>query len=347
MADEGKIVVWRMGNIGDTVVALPAFNALRRHFGSERLVLLTSPGLRGHNDPSEIVAPSGIFSRIIRYRSTGPGKLAELPGLLSKVRSLRPGLAVCMDYLFANSRRAKRNRLFFELAGCRRIVGTKPSQDDVSPGHSMSEIDRLLEIAAMAGVEDLSVDFEIDLTPGEVASAAEMMSRWGGDTGPSGRTVLLCPGAGVPVNRWPLERYRGVVESLIARGIRVAVVGGLEDQDAGVYLASVGGPVLDLTGRTTLRETFALMSHADLYVGNNTGAMHMAAASGVPCVAVMSARDPDGSWGPYGKGHVILGTRPDCQACMKDTCDDARCILSVTPDAVVDACMRKLEAARS
>ena len=57
--------------------------------------------------------------------------------------------------------------------------------------------------------------------------------------------------------------------------------------------------------------------------------------------------DPEGSWEPYGDSHVILGTRPDCQACMKDTCDDARCILSVTPGGVVDACLRRLHEERT
>jgi ADP-heptose:LPS heptosyltransferase len=174
-----------------------------------------------------------------------------------------------------------------------------------------------------------------------------MMGRFSNAAGSSRKTVILCPGAGVPVRLWPIERYREVIGSLVARDVRVVVVGGPQDRSAGARLAAVGNTVLDLTGKSNVREMFALMRHADLYVGNNTGAMHMAAALGVPCVMVTSASDPEGSWTPYGEGHVVLGTRPVCQACMKETCDDARCILSVTPGDVVDACLRKLRIGRS
>jgi heptosyltransferase-1 len=90
---------------------------------------------------------------------------------------------------------------------------------------------------------------------------------------------------------------------------------------------------------TGLRQLAALTSQARLFIGNDTGPLHLAVALGVPCVSIFGASDPLRN-GPYGATHRIQAAGPDCQPCWKKTCarKDLACLSAVTPERVVVSC---------
>ena len=99
------------------------------------------------------------------------------------------------------------------------------------------------------------------------------------------------------------------------------------------------GTGFSAAGELSVRESAALMEGAQFYLGNDTGAMHLAAAMGRPCVAVFSARDWPGRWHPYGEGHKVLRFDVSCSGCMLKICDrELQCLKGIQVDQVYQAC---------
>jgi ADP-heptose:LPS heptosyltransferase len=95
-------------------------------------------------------------------------------------------------------------------------------------------------------------------------------------------------------------------------------------------------------GKLTLAESTALIEASDVYVGVDSGPMHIAAFAGTPVVAIFGPTDP-AKVGPYGEGHrVIRHDGLDCLACRKRSCDDHRCLHEITHQRVFDVTMELL-----
>jgi len=347
---EATILVWRIGNIGDIVVAVPAFRALRRHFRDRRLVLMTGPGRKGLPCARDVVGPAGIFDEIVEYL---PGDLRHplrLARLLARIGRMAPELIVHLDLVGASRWRNLRDRTFFRLAGCRRLVGFHPL--GLAPGLRCrvaetgvypKETDRLMAIVAEAGVTDLSVDFDLGLTREERSRVdAIWREAVGGHRGP---VVAICPGAKFPVKRWPIERF-AVVAGRLAEdfGAAFLVLGGREDFASGELLRARLPRLVNLAGRTNVRLDCGLLRGCDFYLGNDTGTMHLAAAAGTRCVAVFTARSLPETWHPYGDGHRVHIKSVPCAGCRKESCESMECILSVTVDEVLQSCYEVLRA---
>ena len=96
------------------------------------------------------------------------------------------------------------------------------------------------------------------------------------------------------------------------------------------------GPTLNLAGKLTPRESAAVLERARLFIGHDSGPMHLAAALGTPCVAIFSARNKPGVWFPRGDGHKIIYHQTECYGCGLTVCEKygAKCIGSVTVEEV-------------
>ena len=116
--------------------------------------------------------------------------------------------------------------------------------------------------------------------------------------------VLLNLGASKPANRWLPERFGDVAREL-ARDLPVCLVGGPADRVRVVAGMAVSPGVHDLVGTTSLSQLVALARRARLFIGCDTGPMHIAAALDTPVLALFGPADP-GVTGPYGAGHRIL-----------------------------------------
>ncbi|MEI6971034.1 MAG: lipopolysaccharide heptosyltransferase II [bacterium] len=155
----------------------------------------------------------------------------------------------------------------------------------------------------------------------------------------------------VPVTRWknkcwPWESFVAAGRQLRSRtGASLYIVGSAEDQDVCRRISEeIGGPVVNLAGRTSIVEMGSLLAKMDIVLCNDSGPMHVAAALNVPLVAVFGPTDPRRT-GPYGQLHHVLMGRNSCQPCMDDNCKlgVVVCMREVTPAAVVDLAARILE----
>ncbi|GAB4369628.1 MAG: hypothetical protein Kow00128_16040 [Deltaproteobacteria bacterium] len=152
--------------------------------------------------------------------------------------------------------------------------------------------------------------------------------------------IAVGPGSKMPSKVWPIERYREVVGRLIHDyDVLPVVFGASSDRGLAEGLVSEWGRGYVAAGTLGVREGIAAMKRCCLYLGNDTGTMHMAVAAGIRCIAVFSARDYPGHWFPYGEGHVVFRTNPSCEGCMLEECVEHKnaCLTAIGVDEVYDA----------
>jgi heptosyltransferase-2 len=168
------------------------------------------------------------------------------------------------------------------------------------------------------------------------------------------RLAVMAPGASAPQRRWPANHFATVGRALAGEGMGVCVVGTRADTPAAMEileaLPSAAG--LDLTGALSLTATTALLRRGAIFIGNDSGPLHLAAAAGIRCVEVSSfPHDGDPMhhnsplrFGPWGVPHRILqpvAARAPCRGGC--TAAEAHCILAIEPHAVVAAVHDLLE----
>ncbi|MBW2622769.1 MAG: glycosyltransferase family 9 protein, partial [Deltaproteobacteria bacterium] len=153
--------------------------------------------------------------------------------------------------------------------------------------------------------------------------------------------VLIHPGSRTPWVRWLPERFARVADQLQAeRGVRIILVGGPgEESISGAVARGMKSPALDLTGRLSLSELAVLASVSRLFIGHSTGPMHLAAAAGIPVVALFGPTSPTDHferWRPYSpKGAVIF--KDVCPGnCVPKYCASLECMAAIQVEDVLE-----------
>ena len=150
------------------------------------------------------------------------------------------------------------------------------------------------------------------------------------------RFVVLVPGTTWPSKNWPTNFFAKVATSL-AKNFRIILCGGQAEVKLGQEIqAQAGVTVINAVNRTSVLEMAAILERAAVVVTGDTGPLHIAAALGVPTVAIFGPTDP-AIYEPLGQQHAVLFNKLACSFCHKVTCplETGRCMLSVTPEAVV------------
>jgi lipopolysaccharide heptosyltransferase II len=162
-------------------------------------------------------------------------------------------------------------------------------------------------------------------------------------TPPGPLRIGLCPGAEYgPAKRWPLERYRAVMEKIAAEHtLTWVIVGTAKEASLGEQLAKdFPGNVENLCGKTTLPELIAELKQCHLLLTNDTGTMHLGDLLGIPVIAIFGSTEPSLT-GPVGETtppHRILRRKVECSPCYLRTCPiDFRCMNEITVEMVTEA----------
>lgn len=353
-----RMLIFRIGQLGDTVVSLPALWVLRKQFPQAHLTLLCDrhPAKR-YVLASDLLAGAGLVDAFESYVVDGSsaGRLLRPLRMLLLLLRLRRGNYDTLAYLAPSTRRpaeVARDGKFFAAAGVQRFLGLKgfvPLPAKV-PGQPLEatpcESDLLLARLAADGlaVPDAGRG---SLALGVGAAETQQIDAWLRSQPSSGgrRWVGIGPGSKMPAKRWPEERFQTVVNRLIAsHDIWPVVFGGPEDRALGDRLLKAAGRGGNAAGDLTLRGSVAALQRCVLYVGNDTGTMHLAAAAGVPCVALFSAREWPGMWLPYGVPRSVHRTAINCEGCALVECVERHneCLQRIQSDEIVAACDRLL-----
>lgn len=325
-----RILVRAPNWIGDAIMSLPVLAGLRRLFPWAQITVLAAPRVA-----PLFVAQPGV-AEIVRYPS-GRGKwqvLWELRGLFDVAVALPNSVESALGlWLVGVPSRVGYNtdarRIFLKeaVSGRRQLAGL----------HTVFYFLGLL--TALGGVATFTPPI-LCLDPEEVASAAQFLSEV--DLPGEGPWVGLSPGAAYgPAKRWPPERFAAVGRELQREfGARLVLLGGTADRPITDQVKEhLQAPVLDLVGRTSLRQVLGLLSHLRLLVTNDSGLMHAAAALALPLVALFGSTDP-GATGPFTDRATVIRHPWPCSPCFQRTCDVGYPCLDVITVAEVTAAAR-------
>lgn len=352
MVPSKRILVFRIGQLGDTIVALPAIWAVKKHFPEAHLALLCDrhPGKK-YVLASDLFPGTGIFDEFLSYPVTQARDLLKPWRMVSLLAAIRRSRFDTLVYLAPTSRspdQIARDRRFFSLAGISHFIGMEgftplPAKANGTPlAETLPESELLLKRLSASGLPVPPAEqSRMDLGLGAAEEAA--VTRWLKGLPPDGGRswVAVAPGSKMPAKRWPLERFAEVVQRLIAEfDIWPVVFGGEEDRQIGNGLLATWRGGYNAAGQLSVRAAAYALKRCLLYVGNDTGTMHLAAAVGTQCVAIFSARDWPGRWHPYGLGHRIFRSQIDCEDCGLTECIDRKneCLRRITVSEVVTAC---------
>jgi len=344
----GSICVYRTGNVGDLLCALPALRAIREAYPSARIVLLSTPGSPGLPSARSVFASVDWIDEFIDYLPSEMFRFGSAVRILSDLRARRFDVFVELSNDMAQMRTLLRNMLFARTTGARWAggwtVGTirlglqKQSEEIDFP----NEVTRLLRAVGQFGIETDRIGFELPLSDSHRSGAEALLKMWRISAGTP--LVALAPGAKRPDNRWPLERFAAVGRELTGRGFRVLVLGSKdESESARVLCNAIGEECKNAAGLTDIPTAGALLQRCRLVVCNDSGIQHLASAVGTPSVAIFSYWQLRGKWYPHHRQAIVLQKQVECHTCYLKTCPVGnRCVLEISTCEVAEAVLEVL-----
>lgn len=336
-ASPRNILVTRLGNLGDFIVAVPALRALRKRYPDARITLLTSPTRRGAPGAQELFANDPIFDDMIVYYADESGSMRFLRDLREKLAKRNFDLAIALPNQMTPFSHLLKYIALLAASGVRRFSGFEL----VTPAdYKHRQVDRLMRLVRQLGPADDEPFPWLNPTPEEDAQADALLSA------AKGRTLIgMHSGAKRPANRWSPDAFVEVGARLIAEdNAYIVLTGSFEEKEVTATLAArLGAHCLDLGGKTPLGLLAAIAQRCDAFISNDTGVMHVAYAMGAPTVAIFSARFHPNIWYPYGDRQIVLRKEIDCALCDKDICphhEYPECLALIQPGEVIDAVRR-------
>jgi lipopolysaccharide heptosyltransferase I len=295
---DARILIVRLSAIGDVLHGLPVLCALRDALPKAYLAWVvegrTAELLRGHRALDELVGvprgwlkqPRTVLSLRRRLRAARFDVAIDMQGLTkSAVAAWLSGAKRRIGFAGRDGRELSR------LLNNERVLPTRTHV-----------VERNLELLAPLGITNPPARFGLEDEPADAQFALEAVAA-----ARLSRFAVINPGAGWPSKVWPAARYGAVARWLGQRhGLPSLVVwaGEVEKQWAQTIVGESAGAAM-LAPPTTLRELAALVRLADLFVGSDTGPLHLAAAVGTPCVGLFGPVPAERN-GPYGPQHVAV-----------------------------------------
>jgi heptosyltransferase-3 len=362
-----RVLVYRLGSLGDMLVALPALHLVARAFPeAERRMLTNVPVSSKAPAAAAILEGSGLVSGYMRY-AVGTRSVGELLGVWWTIFRWRPEVLV---YLAGarGVKTAQRDEAFFRLCGVRRIVGvpltegmqrnyygaaTGGKDHAMGDGNLEPEAARLARciggLARAGDIADLAdpgrlndpASWDLHLSAEERESAARVI----GGEALGVESIAVSVGTKVQAKDWGRENWRALLGKMAAEfpGRALLLLGAAEESEASEFAAqgwraNGGGVVVNLCGSLTPRESAAAIARARLFVGHDSGPMHLAAAVGTAVVAIFAARNIPRQWFPFGKQHRVVYHRVECWGCGLETCieQQKKCLMSIGVDEVMN-----------
>ena len=335
------IVIYRLGSLGDTIVALPCFTAVTRMFPDAHKVLLTNKPVSTKAAPIEAIlgAGTGFFDVSLAY-PVGTRSPAALFAVWKQLRAIKSDTLV---YLTPPRGKAAhiRDWLFFKSAGFKTIIGL-PMADDLAncrvdaAGIEEREAERMARCLAPYHKIDLADPHYWDLRLSAAEQAAGRAITVPLQTTPF---IAINMGGKAAEKDWGVDNWTALMTGLRADfgHYGLLFVGAAEDGPrADALAAHWPGPVVNACGKLSPRESGAAMKGAAAFAGHDSGPLHLAAAMNVPCVALYGDYNRPSKWHPFGSHHRIIHNMSGVSAITVADVDTAlRDVLAARPQSEV------------
>ena len=345
-----RILLVRLRLIGDVVFTTPAIGALRRRFPDAHLTYLVEapaePVVTHHPDLNAIV---------VLERPRGLARLRYDVQLAARLRAER--FDIVIDFHggprsgFLTWATGARQRIGYDLPGRRWCYTTRLpwTRSLVPPRHSVLNQWDLLTPLGIAAADRARDPVTMTIDPAAAARVHARLSAAG--VAPGAPLIVMHVSAGNPFRRWPAASFATVAAELAREDMqrRVIVTSGPSEaaaaeavaQQARLLAGDAGGGIVR-TGEFDLAELRALVGRAALYIGGDSGPLHVAATTHTPVVALFGPTLPERSmpWRDPAIGAIAVDAGPlPCRPCHQRHCvpGDFRCLTAISPTMVVAA----------
>ena len=340
-----KILIRATNWVGDAIMALPALRAVRKRFPEAEIAIVGRPYV------ADIYRDQEICNQLIPY---DPKDLhAGFSGrerLAAELRAQKFDVALLLQNAFDAAWLAWRANIPERIGYARDVRSFLLTKAVALPGHGETPAHEkfyYLELLRRAGWLDSVQDetfIGLSVPEEKRRSADELLCKFGVRQG----ALRIAIGAGASYGSakcWPPPRFAEVANRLQSEADADVILFGIA-AEATVSTAISGElrrPPINLTGKTAIADLPALLSQCHLFIGNDSGAMHVAAAVGLPIVAVFGPTDPNGT-APVTTRCSIVQQKPYCSPCFLRCCPtDHRCMTAITAGMVAAAARPWLE----
>ncbi len=321
--------------IGDAVMALPALEAVKENFPDSTITVVGKPWviplLENHPSVDHILP--------LEKRGKYPADLFEVLRVAARIRRGGFDLAILFQNAFEAALLSRLGgiglRIGYNTDGRRFLLSHAILRDKSILGQH--QVNYYLAILRALGWQAETRDPRLYISDNDRESTCSLLSQK--DIGEDDFLVGVSPGAAFgPAKRWPAERFAEIGDRAVeAWHAKVLILGSKGDRPIGECIdANMKHETLNLCGSTALGEVMALIDRCRVFVTNDSGLMHIAAALNVPTVAIFGSTDPVAT-GPRSENAVVVKSEVDCAPCLKPVCPgDFRCMLDIGADRVWD-----------
>lgn len=328
----GRVLIIKPSSLGDVIHALPVAAALKAADPSVMVDWVVSGGYAG------LLSGNPDIDRVIlfdRGMFKGPGGLSRLSSFVKELRRERYDIVLDLQGLLRSGLMAfaTRSGLRAGFANAREGAPLFYNRRVPVPDLDVHAVDRYMSALDAVGVAHGEPVFRLPANASDEGATDAILSDAG--IGNRARFVAMAPSARWDTKRWPAAMFAELAGRLFAdEGIRSVFVGTASDAELmkGIDAGPDNG-IYQAFGRTTVSALGTLFARAALVVTNDSGPMHIAAAAGVPTLAIFGPTDPKRT-GPYGKTSRTLTPADECAPCFSRNCDNVRCLAGISVDRV-------------
>jgi ADP-heptose:LPS heptosyltransferase len=316
-----KIVLFCLSPLGDTLFATPAIRALKENFPGARIVVLASPSA------SEVLKRNPYQIQVIRCSDQW-----QFWRTMADIRRDNFDLAVSFTQfgsIFTKLCAADRYGDFYSI--------DNPRQRPV--------VQLCLDILGQLGLKTgpARTEFWFDETDRIKVRAFLEGAGWKGQRP---LVAVHCGGHYFPRKRWPAASFASLIQQLRRLGVKVVLVGGTEDRETADLIGSMVPDALSAVGKLRLTETAALLDQCRLFIGNDSGPLHLAAAVDTPTIGLFGPTAPDQFYPYHPPDHRYIYQRYPCSPCYQfggglwqfvPKCSRAYCMEAITVAEVMES----------
>jgi heptosyltransferase-1 len=335
-----RLLVVRLGAMGDILHALPAVTALRLAHPSWIIDWVVEPRWRALFSAEDSLGRvvSQPLVNALHFASTKQWRNKALSAqTLREIRTLRRNLRAANYDAVLDLQGAIRSAIVCRLAGCRRVIGEATPREGIArvlfteqvATHGAHVIEQDMELASAVAGDELTPAIPLlPVDPAAEAWAEELLA-----SGEKQQAVLINPGAGWGAKRWPVERYAAVAKGLAARGFRVLMNTGPGEQPLADAILAKEVSATPVT--CSLGQLIALSRRVALVIAGDTGPLHLACALTRPVVGIYGPTDPSRN-GPFGTRFKVLRSPESRRDHTRHQAPEAG-LLTIQPDEVLQA----------
>lgn len=331
MIEYKKIYFFRPGALGDILIAAPLFYSIKKLYPKSEFVLISEQGSRLNHVTAKMVVDliPEIDHTILYPNSTTFNKFL----FFKKSINITDNFAIVyLNYSRCTSIHVFRDFLFFKLLGFKNTYSffNYYKNSNKSKKYFISEIQRLFNITVdLTDSITLPNDFVLNKTDISIKNKYKIFSA------PFGKAKS---------KRWPIERYNELYAELSSLGYEICICGSMDEEQDFIKIGWSDKLYIKGFFGLQFKDLVDKIKDCVIYIGNDTGPMHLAALLKIDCIALFSDTNRDSNWSPYGSNNIILRTKVQCGNCQSEICLNYThdCMNNISYETVRSVTMKKL-----